>query len=238
MQFFYDGGDFLLGVLVNGAAVAIGSLVGMVFNKGIKEKIRITVMNGLALCVVLIGVSGSLKGKDISFIIISMVIGSIIGEIIDIDDKLKKLGDNLQDKFKGKGGRFSEGFVAATLLMCVGAMSIVGSLESGLTGNNSTLYAKSLLDGFAAIIFASTYGIGVLFASVSIILYQGAIALSASLIKGILIASVVDNITAVGSLLILGLGLNMLGVTKIKVANLIPAMFIPFLYQIVVNFVR
>ncbi|WP_343765415.1 DUF554 domain-containing protein [Clostridium malenominatum] len=227
----------LLGVLVNGAAVAIGSSIGLLFKKGIKEKFRITVMNGLALCVILIGVSGSLKSKDLNSIILSMVIGSIIGEFIDIDMRLQKMGDNLQSKFKEKGGRFSQGFVAATLLMCVGAMSIVGSLESGLTGNHSTLYAKSLLDGFAAIIFASTYGVGVLFASVSIILYQGIIALSATMIKGILIASVVDNITAVGSLLIVGLGFNMLGMTKIKVANLVPAMFMPFLYQIVITLV-
>ncbi|GAA0716687.1 DUF554 domain-containing protein [Clostridium malenominatum] len=227
----------MLGVLVNGAAVAIGSSIGLLFKKGIKEKFRITVMNGLALCVILIGVSGSLKSKDLNSIILSMVIGSIIGEFIDIDMRLQKMGDNLQSKFKEKGGRFSQGFVAATLLMCVGAMSIVGSLESGLTGNHSTLYAKSLLDGFAAIIFASTYGVGVLFASVSIILYQGIIALSATMIKGILIASVVDNITAVGSLLIVGLGFNMLGMTKIKVANLVPAMFMPFLYQIVITLV-
>lgn len=227
----------MLGVLVNGAAVAIGSSIGLLFKKGIKEKFRITVMNGLALCVILIGVSGSLKSKDLNSIILSMVIGSIIGEFIDIDMRLQKMGDNLQSKFKEKGGRFSQGFVAATLLMCVGAMSIVGSLESGLTGNHSTLYAKSLLDAFAAIIFASTYGVGVLFASVSIILYQGIIALSATMIKGILIASVVDNITAVGSLLIVGLGFNMLGMTKIKVANLVPAMFMPFLYQIVITLV-
>ncbi len=232
------GGIFLLGVLVNGAAVAIGSLIGLFFSKGIKEKVRITVMNGLALCVVLIGLSGSQKGKDISFIIISMVIGAIVGEIIDIDDRLKKLGDKLQHQFKDKGGKFSEGFVASTLLMCVGAMGIVGSLESGLTGNHSTLYAKAILDGFAAIIFASAYGIGVLFASISIILYQGLIVLSASLVKGILIASVVDNITAVGSLLILALGFNMLGMTKIKVANLIPSMLVPFLYQLIINLIR
>lgn len=223
----------MFGVIVNSLAVAVGGLIGILIGKGIPDKIKETVFTGLALCVMLIGISGAIKGQDTILVILSIVIGGIIGEIIDIDLRLRKLGDNLQSKFQGKHGKFSEGFVVSTLLMCIGAMAIVGSLESGLTGNNSTLFAKSVIDGCSAIILSSTYGIGVVFTGVSIFIYQGLIALSAALIKGILVESVITNITAVGSLLILGLGFNMLNLTKIKVANLLPAVLVPFVYQLI-----
>lgn len=238
MQFFFiiiKGGIFLLGVIVNSIAIIIGSVIGLFLSRGIKESLRESIMNGLALCVILIGISGSLKGNNTMLIIISIVIGVLIGEGLDIDLRLGKLGDKLQQKLKNKGGKVSEGFVTTTLLMCVGAMSIIGAIDSGLNGNNSTLFAKSLLDGFSAIIFSSTYGIGVIFTSISVFVYEGIIAISASLLKGILVKEVIDNITSVGSLLIMGLGFNMLNITKIKVANFIPAMLIPFVYQIILN---
>lgn len=225
----------MFGVIVNSLAVAAGGLVGMLIGKGIPEKIKETVFTGLALCVMLIGISGAIKGQDTILVIISIVIGAIIGEIIDIDLRLRKLGDNIQSKFQGKHGKFSEGFVVSTLLMCIGAMAIVGPLESGLTGNNSTLFAKSVIDGCSAIILSSTYGIGVVLTGVSLFIYQGLIALSAAFIKGILVQSVITNITAVGSLLILGLGFNMLNLTKIKVANLLPAVLVPFVYQLILG---
>lgn len=228
----------MLGVSVNSIAIIIGGVIGIFLSKGIKESLRESIMNGLALCVIFIGISGSLKGNNTMLMIVSIVVGVLIGEWLDIDLRLKKLGDNLGKKFKNKGGKVSEGFVTTTLLMCVGAMSIVGSIESGLSGNNSTLFAKALLDGFSAIIFSSTYGIGVLFTSVSVFIYQGIIAICASLLKDILIKEVIDNITSVGSLLIMGLGFNMLNITKIKVANFLPAIFIPFIYGIILNIIK
>lgn len=225
----------MFGVIVNSLAIAVGGVIGMLIGKGIPDKIKETVFTGLALCVMLIGISGAIKGENTILVILSIVIGAIIGEIIDIDLRLRKLGDSIQSKFEGKHGKFSEGFVVSTLLMCIGAMAIVGPLESGLTGNNSTLFAKSVIDGCSAIILSSTYGIGVVFTGLSVFIYQGLIALSASLIKGILVESVITNITAVGSLLILGLGFNMLNLTKIKVANLLPAVLVPFVYQLILG---
>ncbi|SKA98746.1 hypothetical protein SAMN05443428_1317 [Caloramator quimbayensis] len=222
-----------LGTIVNSLAIILGSIIGVLIRRGLPDKIKDTVMNGLALCVLFIGISGVLKGNNTMLIIVSIVIGGIIGEILDIDKALKKIGDRVENKFKGKESRISQAFVTSTLLFCVGSMAIVGSLESGLTGRGDTLYAKSILDGITSIIFSSTLGIGVIFSSVAVFLYQGLITLCASFLKNILIESAISNMTAVGSLLIIGLSLNMLGITKIKVANLLIAIFIPIIYQFI-----
>lgn len=222
-----------IGSIVNAIAIIIGSLIGIIIRRGLPDKIKDTLMNGLALCVLFIGISGVLKGNNTLLIIISIVIGGVIGELIDIDKAIIKLGDRVEENFKGKESKISEAFVTATLLFCVGSMAIVGALESGLAGNHHTLYAKSILDGIVSIIYSSTLGIGVIFSSAVVFLYQGLITLCASYLKGFLIESVISNMTAVGSLLIIGLGLNMLGVTKIKVANLLPAIFIPMIYQLI-----
>lgn len=227
----------LLGTIVNVAAILIGGVLGLLLKGGIPERVKNTVMNGLALSVLLIGISGSLEVNNLLLVIISIVIGGITGELIDIDSKLQTLGDRIEVRFKGKGGKISEGFVASSLLFCVGAMSIVGSLESGLKNNHHTLFAKSMLDGISSIMFASSLGAGVLLSAVTVFLYQGTITLCATFLKVILVKSAIADITAVGSLLIIGLALNMLNVTKIKVANLLPAMLVPIFYQIIcINF--
>ncbi|WP_411678763.1 DUF554 domain-containing protein [Clostridium thailandense] len=225
----------LLGTIVNFAAIILGSLIGILLKGGVPEKISTTIMQGLALCVIYIGISGAIKGSNVILIIISIVIGGFLGELVDIDNLLKKLGDKIEKKFKGKGVKVSEGFVTASLLFCVGSMAIVGSLESGLEGNNKILFAKSMLDGIASIIFSSTLGIGVMLSSISVLLYQGIITIAASALKVILIQSVITDMTAIGSLLIIGIGFNMLEISKIKVANLLPAVFIPIFYQIILN---
>lgn len=228
----------MLGTIVNFSAIIIGSIIGMLFKNGIPEKVSNTIMQGLGLCVVFIGISGAIGGKNVLLIIISMVIGGFIGELIDLDNLLQKLGDKIESRFRRKGIKVSEGFVTASLLFCVGSMAIVGALESGLQGNHEILYAKSMLDGVASIIFASSLGIGVLLSSVSVLIYQGAITITASLLKGVLIQSVITEMTAIGSLLIIGLGLNILNIAKIKVANLLPAVFIPIIYQLILNIIK
>lgn len=228
----------LIGTIVNFLTIIIGSLIGLLLKKGVPKKISTTVIQGVALCTIYIGISGLIKDSNIILIIISIVIGGFIGELIDIDNLLQKFGDKIGDKFKTKNAKISEGFVTASLLFCVGSMAIVGSLESGLEGNNKILFAKSMLDGITSIIFTSSLGIGVMISSISVLLYQGIITIAAFALKAILIQSVITNMTAVGSLLIIGLGFNLLGISKIKVANLLPAVFIPIFYQIILNLIK
>ena len=169
----------MIGTFVNCAAVIVGSLAGLLMKKGLSDRVSTSIMNGLALCVMYIGISGALEGENILVVILSMAIGALIGETLDLDGRLNRLGDTLEQKIGGKGkkGTFSRGFVTASLLFCVGAMSVVGSLQSGLTGNHETLFAKSLIDGIAAIVLASTMGIGVALSAVALMVYQGAITL-------------------------------------------------------------
>ena len=225
----------MLGTIVNSITGRVGCLVGLIVKGRLTEKISTTIMNGLALCTLYIGISGALNGGDTLIMIISVAIGALIGEIIDIDKWLNKLGYYLESKFKNKKESnisIAEGFITSSLLFCVGAMAIVGSLESGLRGNHDTLFTKSILDGISSIIFTSSLGIGVIFSAVTVFVYQGSITLGAGLLSGVLSTSVITNMSAVGGLLIIGLGLNMLGVTKIKIANLLPAIFLPIIFQI------
>jgi Uncharacterized membrane protein, possible Na+ channel or pump len=227
----------MLGTIVNALAIIGGCLVGLVVKGKLTEKISTTIMNGLALCVLYIGISGALKGQDTLQIIISIAIGALIGEIIDIDKRLNDFGNMIEEKINSKRKNkihdkisIAEGFVTSSLLFCVGAMAVVGSLESGLKGNHSTLFAKSILDGISSIIFTSSLGIGVILSSIAILIYQGTITLLAGGLSTILTETIINNMSAVGSLLIVGLGFNMLGVSKIKVANLLPAIFIPIIF--------
>lgn len=230
----------MLGTIVNSLAIIGGCLIGLIVKGRLTEKISKTIMNGLALCILYIGISGALKGQDVLQIIICIAIGALIGEIIDIDNKLSNLGDFIEKKINNKRKdsvkekiSVAEGFVTSSLLFCVGAMAVVGSLQSGLQGNNSTLFAKSILDGISSIIFASSLGIGVMLSSVAIFIYQGSITLLAGGLSTVLTDNVIANMSAVGSLLIVGLGFNMLGVSKIKVANLLPAIFLPIVYGVI-----
>lgn len=220
----------MIGTIVNSLAVVIGCLIGFIFKGRLKTNISNTIMSGLGLCILYIGVSGALKGEDTLLMIICIVIEALIGELINIDNWLNRLGQAVERKVN-KGGKnnisIAEGFVSASLLFCVGAMAIVGALESGLRGNYDTLFAKSLLDGITSIILTSTLGIGVVFSAITIFVYQGAITLGAGMLANVLSETVINNMTGVGSLLIIGLGLNILGVTKIKVANLLPAVILP-----------
>ena len=222
----------MLGVWANFFAVIVGGAVGTLLKGGIKERYSQTINAGLALCVMLIGMSGALKTENTMLVIISIVIGSVLGEVLRIEDGLDRLGNWAQKKFaKGDVG-FANGFVNATLLFCVGAMAMVGSLEAGLVNKHDTLLAKSALDGVSSIIFASSFGIGVVFSAIPLTIYQGGIALLAGVLAPLLTDVLINEMSAVGSILIIALSLNMLGVTKerIRVGNMLPAILVPCVY--------
>ena len=222
----------MLGTIVNTIAVIIGATIGMLLKKGLSDKMADTLMKGLGLCTLFLGISGSLEGQNSLILIISMVVGTLIGEGVDLDDKLNRFGKYIEDKFKAKDGKsvsIAEGFVTASLLFCVGAMTIVGSLQSGLHGNHEMLFNKSMLDFVAAIIFSSSLGIGVLLSAAFVFTYQGAITLLAQWVAPFLSDVVIAEMTCVGSVIIIGLALNMLGITKLKVMNYVPAIFVPII---------
>lgn len=226
----------MLGTLVNMGAVIIGALIGLLLKKGLSEKIADTVMKGLGLCTLYLGIAGALKGENTLLVILSMVIGTVIGEGLDLETRINQLGRWVEKKFQKREGTkisIAEGFVTASLLFCVGAMAIVGSLQSGLTGNHEMIFNKSLLDFIASIIFASSLGIGVIFSAAFVLVYQGSIVLLAQWIAPYLTESVINEMTCVGSIIIIGLAFNMLGITKLKVMNYVPAIFLPILLSIV-----
>jgi uncharacterized membrane protein YqgA involved in biofilm formation len=224
----------LLGSLVNSAAIILGGSIGLALKKGLSDRIASAVMNALALCVLYIGVSGMLKGENILITILSMVFGTLVGEWIDLDKKINQLGDEIESRVssENKEHSVSNGFVTASLLFCVGAMAIVGALQSGLTGNHDTLFAKSLIDGIAAIVMASSLGIGVLLSAGLILVYEGGITLFANVLAPLLTDSVINEMTCVGSLLIVGLALNMLKLTNLKIMNYAPAVFFSYPFRI------
>ncbi|WDP89261.1 MAG: DUF554 domain-containing protein [Desulfobacter sp.] len=225
----------MLGTFVNCLAILAGTAVGMLFRNGIPERYNLTVMQAVALSVMLIGIKSALGCPDLLVIIISLAAGALIGEFIGIEAHLKRLGDFLERKFsKPSSGEasLSAAFVTASLLFCVGSMAIVGSLESGLTGNHSTLFAKSFLDGITSIILTASLGVGVGLSALAVLVYQGAITLAAGIMKPFLIPSVVSQMSATGGLLILAIGLNMLREKKIAVGNMLPAIFLPLIYYL------
>lgn len=218
----------LLGPLVNGAAVVAGGLVGLFAGKLLPERLQKTLMSALALVVIGIAIPSIGDSQKALVPILSMVLGTIIGELLDLDGAVIRLGDWLQRKTGGRG-RFTDGFVNSTMVFAVGAMSIMGGLNSGLLGDHTVLFSKSVIDGVSALLFASTMGVGVVFSSVPVLLWEGLVAVLASTLSPLLSADVIAEINSVGSLLLLTIGLNMLGVTKIRVLNMVPAMFLPIL---------
>lgn len=223
----------MVGTLINTVAILVGTALGLLLRKGIPERLRETVVQGQGLCVILIGLSGALKTGDTLCMIICMVAGALIGAAINIEKRLNDLGAFLERKVtrgQGETGSIARGFVSASLLFCVGAMAIVGAMDSGLRGDHSTLIAKSALDGISAIFFASSLGIGVGLSAFAVLIYQGAIALLAMWIEPLLTQTVIREMSAVGGLLIVGIGLNMIYDKHIPVGNLLPAIFLPMLY--------
>lgn len=221
----------MLGTFINAGVVILGTFIGLLFKKGIPERVSDCLMKALGLCTMYIGISGSLKGENTLILIVSMVVGGLLGSLWDLDGKLTRLGDVVGEKCKklSKGSSVSEGFVTATMIFCVGAMAIVGSLQAGLTGDISTIVSKSALDGVCSVILASTLGFGVALSSVFILIYQGGITLLAQFVAPFLTEAVIAEMTCAGSVVILGIGLNLAGITKLKVMNYTPALFLPII---------
>ncbi|MDO5445204.1 MAG: DUF554 domain-containing protein [Eubacteriales bacterium] len=220
----------MLGVIVNTVAVIIGSTIGLLCKKGIPEKISGAIMKGIALCTLYIGISGSLKGENTIVVILSIVLGAAAGTALDIDGFLNRIGDSLENKMSHDGGNsgIARGFVTASLLFCVGSMTIVGSLTAGLSGDNEMLFTKSVLDFISSIMLSVSLGIGVLFSAVFVFVFQGGLALLAGVLAPVLSTAAINEIICAGSLMIIGLGLNLLGITKLKVADYLPALvFVP-----------
>lgn len=238
-----------LGTLANMAAIIIGAAFGILLRGGLKQRFQETIMNALGLAVMFIGISGALQGlmlvseqgletANIMLMIVSLAIGAFIGELIDLEARLDRMGVWIKNKLKvngEKGQNFVEGFVSSSLLFCIGAMAIIGSLQDGLSGDASMLYAKAFIDGTVAIFFASTLGIGVFFSIIPLGIYQGLITLSAKYIEPYLSEQMITNISFVGSILIFGIGINMIFGKKIKCGNLLPAVLIPVIYELVLK---
>lgn len=220
----------LLGTLVNAAAIIVGSLLGRLLTR-IPESVRRTVMQGIGLAVMVLGLKMALGTQNILLVIVSIVVGAILGEWINIDHGLNQAGKWLEKKVGGdKQGSVATGFVTATLVYCIGAMGVLGAMDSGLRDNHDILYTKALLDGFSAIIFTSTLGIGVLFSAVPVFLYQGVITLLSTQIYNLVSEKMLDaillEVTAVGGLMIIAIGINILELKKIQVANMLPALVV------------
>jgi uncharacterized protein len=217
---------FLLGTLVNGLFIIIGTLIGKLFNR-IREEMKTTVMYAIGLAVIVLGLQMGLKSENFLIVIISLVTGSVIGELLQLEEKLNKLGKWLEQKIGFKGeSRISEGFVTATLIFVIGAMAIIGALDSGIRGDHDVLYTKAIIDGFTALVLTTTLGIGVLFSFIPVVLYEGLIALFATqidqIVPKVLLDQFILEMTATGGIMIFAIGLNLTGLTKIKVANLLP----------------
>ena len=225
----------MTGVIINVITVLLGSSIGLLFKKGIPEKVSKAAMTGLGACTLYIGISGSLSGENPLILIASVVLGAITGTLLNIDGAINRLANGLENRFKKKGGGVSvaEGIVSATLLFCVGSMTVTGSIQAGLTGDNSILITKATLDLVSSMMLASALGLGVLLSAGPVFIIQGGLVLLAGLIAPLMSNGAINEMTCAGSLLIIMIGTNLMGITKIKVADFLPAiLYAPILYQL------
>jgi len=229
----------MLSVLVNTAAILVGGAIGLLVNKGIPKRFSDAIMTGIGLCIMYIGISGALQGENPIVLVVSIVLGAAAGTALKLDERLNRLGKMIEKRFSKSGetgGKppISQGFVSASLLFCVGAMAIIGSISSGLTGDHTIIFTKSTIDFISAAVMTVSLGVGVLFSAASVFLYQGLLVLLAQLLRPLLDdPSMLAEISCTGSVIIVGLGLNLIGVTKIKVADYLPAIILaPLVYTI------
>jgi len=227
----------MLGVLVNVITVIIGSSIGLLFKKGIPEKVSNAAMIGLGACTFFIGISGCLSGENVLILIASVVLGAIVGTLLNIDGCINKLAESVENRFKKKNSNISiaEGIVSATLLFCVGSMTVTGSIQAGLTGDNSILITKAMLDLVSSMMLASSLGIGVLLSAAAVFVIQGGLVVLAGLLAPVMSTGAINEMTCAGSILIIMIGTNLMGITKIKVADYLPAIvFAPIIYNLII----
>ena len=233
----------MIAVLVNTATVLLGSAIGLLFRNKINERFTKSVITALALVTILIGISSATQTEDILCVILCMVLGTIVGELIRIDDGIEGAGDFIKGKLfqnSRRESRFAEGFVTACIVFCVGSMTIMGSFEAGINGDNSIIYAKSALDFVSSMMFAAAMGVGVTFAALFVLVFQGALTLLAGVLAPFLGADMVREMSAVGGTILMGMGINMLELSpkRIKVANMVPAIFLPILYLVLSDWIK
>lgn len=215
---------FPLGSLVNGVAIAAGGMTGMLLGSRLPERLRTTLFQGLALCVMIIGIQGAMETKHLILTILSIVMGSVLGEALRLEDRIRSLGDSLKARLHSSNPRFTEGLLNSSVIFCIGAMGILGSFEEGLKGTRDIVYAKSLIDGCAAMIMAAALGVGVPLSGIIVFCYQGALVLFAVALSAVLTPEIMTELTATGGVIILGIGLNIMELTHLRLANFIPAL--------------
>ena len=220
----------MLGTIVNSLAVIVGGFIGIFFKNVFPQRLTDALLKASGLAVIALGIKLSLVGEDLTLLIMSVIIGSGIGELLKIEERLDNLGSYVQSKLKNKDSNITLGFVTCTLLYCVGSMSILGAIQSGLTGNHEILFSKSLLDFIMSITMAVSMGFGVILSGISVLIYQGSITLLAQFMQTLLSDAVVTEMTAIGGVLIMAIGLNFLEIKRIKVGNMLPAIFLPIIY--------
>lgn len=229
------GRVFMSGAVVNFFIVILGSAIGLLFKKGIPEKVKDALMRGMALCVVYIGITGLFEENiNIIVVILSFALGAFLGEILDIDRFVNRLGEKVEKALCKEDANIAEGFVTATMLFCIGAMTVVGSIDSGIKGDNSTLYSKAVIDCVSSAALASSLGFGVMLSCFSVLIIEGGLTLLSSFVAPVLDTVTVSHMSVIGSMLIIALGLNLLGATRIKVMNYLPAIFLPVVFCLVI----
>lgn len=233
----------MLGTIVNVIAIILGSILGLILKGKFNSKLQEITVQATGLAVIFSGASTTFETMinepcNPVLFVVSIVIGGIVGTLIDIDGKIKGLGDKIDKKCQGRGGSISKSFIGASVLYCTGSMAIIGSINSGLYQDYTILFTKSVLDGINSIIFASAMGFGVIFSSITVFVYQGAITFLAGIVEPYLTGDIMREISIVGGLLITGLGIDMLGMRKINVANLLPAVIVPVIYYGIVYIIK
>lgn len=219
-----------LGTIVNSLAIVVGAFIGLIIKRGLPEKWQETIMNGIGMSILIIGIQMALKSNQIVAVIFSLTIGGIIGEIIDIEAWLNRVGEWIGQRVAGgrseSSAKIAIGFANASILYCSGAMAIVGSIQDGLTGDHNTLFAKAALDGVISVVLAANMGIGVMISSLSVGIYQGSITLLAGIIEAFITKAILAELTATGGVLIMAIGTNTLGLTKVRIGNMLPSLII------------
>ena len=213
-----------LGSLVNALAIILGSVIGMLLHNRFPERVRAIVFQGLGLCVLLIGIQMALKVENILILIFSVLLGGILGELLNLEGLFEILAGKLKAVVRSKNAAFTDGLITSSLIFCIGAMAIIGSFDEGIRDDATVLYTKSILDGFASVALASTYGAGVLFSFLPVLLYQGGLTLFAGVFQQYFSPLLIAQLTATGGVLILGIGFTLLDIKRVKLSNLLPAL--------------